>query len=290
MQLVVFILFYPILWFISILPFRVIYILSDLVYFLVYYVVRYRRKVVKENLALALPHLSAKERLVIEKKSYQHLCDIFLEMGKTMGMSRKEMSKRFHILNEEIFREYEEQNKSIMLMASHYASWEWLLTINNATTLKGMGVYKRISNNYFDKLIRDIRSRFGTELVVTRETIPYIAKKEKEKIACVYGFASDQSPKKDRILHWCDFMGVEAPVHTGSEMIAKKYNIEVVFIKVKRVKRGDYVFNLIPISKTTKQEPQFKITEDFIKLVENQILEAPEFYFWTHKRWKHKKE
>ena len=290
MQLIVFIVFYPLLWLISILPFRILYFLSDLVYILVYYVVGYRKKVVKENLALALPHLSAKERLVIEKKSYRHLCDIFLEMAKTMSMSREEMSRRFHITNPEIFREYEAENKSMMLMASHYASWEWLLTMCDQTSLKGMGVYKKISNKYFDQLIRDIRSKFGSELVVTRETIPYIANKQREKIACVYGFASDQSPKKDRIMYWCDFMGVEAPIHTGAEMIARKYNIEVLFIKVSRVKRGFYEATLIPISKKPKEVPEFQITKDFVRHVEKQILEAPEFYFWTHKRWKHKKE
>lgn len=289
MQLIVFIVFYPLLWFISILPFKILYFLSDLVYFFVYYVIGYRKKVVKENLALALPHLSDKERLVIEKKSYHHLCDIFLEMAKTMTISKEEMAKRFYITNPEIFREFEAENKSMILMASHYASWEWLLTMSTQTTLKGVGVYKKISNKYFDQLIRDIRSKFESELVVTRETIPYIAKKQRQKIACVYGLASDQSPKKDRITYWCDFMGVEAPIHTGPEMIAKKYNIEVIFVKVSRVKRGFYEAQFIPLSKKPKETTEFQITQDFVRLVEKQILEAPEFYFWTHKRWKHKR-
>lgn len=289
MQLIVFIVFYPLLWFISILPFKILYFLSDLVYVFVYYVIGYRKKVVKENLALALPHLSDKERLVIEKKSYHHLCDIFLEMAKTMTISKEEMAKRFYITNPEIFREFEAENKSMILMASHYASWEWLLTMSTQTTLKGVGVYKKISNKYFDQLIRDIRSKFESELVVTRETIPYIAKKQRQKIACVYGLASDQSPKKDRITYWCDFMGVEAPIHTGPEMIAKKYNIEVIFVKVSRVKRGFYEAQFIPLSKKPKETTEFQITQDFVRLVEKQILEAPEFYFWTHKRWKHKR-
>lgn len=289
MQLIVFIVFYPLLWFISILPFKILYFLSDLVYFFVYYVIGYRKKVVKENLALALPHLSDKERLVIEKKSYRHLCDIFLEMAKTMTISKEEMAKRFYITNPEIFREFEAENKSMILMASHYASWEWLLTMSTQTTLKGVGVYKKISNKYFDQLIRDIRSKFESELVVTRETIPYIAKKQRQKIACVYGLASDQSPKKDRITYWCDFMGVEAPIHTGPEMIAKKYNIEVIFVKVSRAKRGFYEAQFIPLSKKPKETTEFQITQDFVRLVEKQILEAPEFYFWTHKRWKHKR-
>jgi KDO2-lipid IV(A) lauroyltransferase len=214
---------------------------------------------------------------------------MFLEMIKTMTISPEEMSKRFHVTNPEIFKEYEKANKSMMLLASHYASYEWLLTMNNQTTLKGIAVYKKVNNIYFDRLVRNIRTKFDTELIVTRETIPFIAKYQKGKIACVYGLASDQSPKLDRIFHYYNFMGIEVPVHTGAEMIARKYNLGVEFIKVKKVKRGFYEATFIPIAKNAKETSEFQITHDYIQEVEKQILEAPEYYFWTHKRWKHQK-
>ncbi|MCW2118358.1 lysophospholipid acyltransferase family protein [Flavobacterium sp. 7A] len=289
MQFLVYIIAYPFLWFISILPFRILYLFSDFIYIIVYYLIGYRKDTVRYNLKLTLPNLSDKERLLIEKKSYHHMCDMFLEMIKTMTISEKEMSKRFHITNPEIFKQYEQENKSMMLLASHYASYEWLLTINNKTTLNGTAVYKRVNNVYFDKMVRDIRSKFGTELIVTRETIPFIAKKEKANIACIYGLASDQSPKLDRILHYDDFMGIEVPVHTGAEMIARKYSLGVEFIKVKKVKRGFYEATFISIAKNARETPDFKITHDYIHEVEKQILEAPEYYFWTHRRWKHQK-
>jgi KDO2-lipid IV(A) lauroyltransferase len=289
MQFLVFIIAYPFLWIVSILPFRIFYWLSDVVYFLVYYIVGYRKKVVRANLAMALPHLNDKERLVIEKKSYQHLCDMFLEMIKTMTISSDEMNKRFKIINIDLVKEYEKKGKSIVLLASHYASWEWLITLNDKTSFRGIGVYKKIANKYFDKLIRDIRSKYDAELVVTRETIPLIAKNQREGILCIYGLASDQSPKLDRIFHWETFMGIEVPVHTGAEMIAKKYDLSVVFVKVKKVKRGYYEANFIPITDNPKSIPDFGITHAFIREVEKQILEAPEYYFWTHKRWKHKR-
>ena len=289
MQFLVFILTFPFLWIISILPFRIFYWLSDCIYVLVYYIVGYRKKTVRENLALALPHLSDKERLEIEKKSYHHLCDMFLEMVKTMTISSEEMNKRFKITNLEVIKEYEKKGKSIMLIASHYASWEWLITLNQKISFLGVAVYKKLANKHFDKLVRDIRSKYNTELVPTSKTIPLIANNQKNNIQCVYGSASDQSPKADRIFHWESFMGVEVPVHTGPEMLAKKYDMTVVFAKVKKVKRGYYELTIIPLSDNPKSIPDFGITHIYIKEVEKQILEAPEYYFWTHKRWKHRR-
>jgi lauroyl/myristoyl acyltransferase len=289
MQLLIFIIAYPFLWFISILPFRLLYGISDGVYFVVYYIIKYRKEVVRANIALALPHFSQEERLLIEKKSYHHLCDMFLEMIKTMTISSAEMNKRFVVTNLAIMTELEQKEKSVMLIASHYASWEWLLSFNQKVSLKGVGVYKKLANQHFDKLVRNIRSKYNTELVPTNKTISLIADNYRNNIQCIYGLASDQSPKIDRIFHWQSFMGVEVPVHTGPEMLAKKYDMNVVFAKVKKVKRGYYEMTIVPLSENAKSAPDFKITEAYIKEVEKQIQEAPEFYFWTHKRWKHRR-
>jgi KDO2-lipid IV(A) lauroyltransferase len=288
MQFLVYILAYPILWLISILPFRIFYWFSDFIFFLVYYVLGYRRKVVRENLALALPHLSDAERKVIEKKFYQHMCDMFLEMIKTMSMSAEEMDKRFAITNLEVIQEYEKRGRSAILVTSHYASFEWILTINTKLKFKGIAVYKKIANPYFDKLVRKIRSKYNTELVETRKTIPLMAQNQRNGILSLYGLASDQSPKLDRIFHSSTFMGIEVPVHTGSEMLAKKYDLSVIFFKVKKVKRGYYEASFIPIADHPREYADFKITEMYLQEVEKQILEAPEFYLWTHKRWKHR--
>ena len=150
-----------------------------------------------------------------------------------------------------------------------------------------MGVYKKLANKYFDKLVIDIRSKYNTKLVVTRETIPLIANNQRKGILSMYGMASDQSPKNDRIIHWGNFMGIDVPVHTGAEVLAKKYDLTVLFAKVEKVKRGYYQATLIPLTDDPKSIPNFEITNMFIKEVEKQIHEAPEYYFWTHKRWKH---
>lgn len=289
MRFIVYLLVYPFLWCISMLPFRLLYLFSDFTYLIVYYIIGYRKKTVRENLALAFHNLSAEERLVIEKKSFRHLCDIFLEMIKTMTISKKEISKRFVFTNLEVYKKLEEKEKSIAMMLAHYASYEWVISMNYYVNFSAIAIYKKIANPYFDKLVRDIRSRFKAYLVTTKETIPTIIKNNKSGELSVYGFASDQSPKISSAFHWQKFMGIEVPVHTGAEMLAKKYNMNVVFLKVIKVKRGYYEASFKVLSENAKEVPNYEITDKFLKLVEQQIHEAPEFYLWTHKRWKHKK-
>jgi KDO2-lipid IV(A) lauroyltransferase len=287
MQLLLFLFLYPILWLISILPFRLLYLFSDGVYLLLYYVIRYRRKTVRDNLALALPNLTAKERLKIEKKSYRHLCDMFLEMIKTMTISAKEMDRRFSFTNLELYKDLEKEGKSIAMFCAHYASYEWIISMNKVITFNGYAIYKRIANRYFDKLVRDIRSKFHANLITTKETGPTILHNQSQGRPSLYGFASDQSPKNSKAHHWTSFMGIQSPVHTGAEMLSKKFDMNVIYIGVRKVKRGFYTATFSLLAENPKLVPNYEITDAFIKLVEAQIHEAPEYYLWTHKRWKY---
>ena len=289
MQFLIYSISFPFLWIISKLPFRLFYWFSDCIYILVYYIIGYRKKIVRNNILIALPHESEEKRLVIEKKFYHHMCDMFLEMIKTMSISSEEMKERFKITNIELLKEYEQKNKSIILLAAHYASWEWLLSINESTSFKCYGVYKKVNNKYFDAKVRAIRSKFKSILVTTDNTIALINDNEKNGVMSLYGLASDQSPQVHKTFHWQQFMGITVPVHTGAEMLAKRYDLEVVFAKVKKVKRGYYEATFVPIANNPKSIPDYDITDVYLKEVEQQILEAPEFYFWTHKRWKHRR-
>ncbi|NNT72733.1 lipid A biosynthesis acyltransferase [Flavobacterium sp. IMCC34852] len=290
MQLLVFLLLYPIIWFMSKMPFRVLYLISDLVYILVYYLIGYRKKIVGQNLAAALPHLSDKERKAIERKSYRHLCDMFLEMMKTMSISEGEMNKRFQFTNIEALTVMEKQGKSIAVLMAHYASYEWAISLNNFSNLTGYAIYKRVGNVYFDKLVKDIRLKFKAQLITTRETIPTIEKNHLENRLGLYGFASDQSPQLSKTHHWGTFLGIETPIHTGAEMLAKRFDMNVIFLKVKKVKRGYYEATLETMFDHPKEVPNYQISDEFLRRVEKQIYEAPEYYLWTHKRWKHKKK
>ncbi len=289
MQFLIYLLVYPILWLISILPFPILYLFSDFVYFLIYRVIGYRKKTVRENIALALPHLSEQERLIIEKKSYHHLCDMFLEMIKTMSISEKEINKRFSYTNLDVYLDLEKKGKSIALMCAHYASYEWVLSMNNHITFKGYGIYKKIANPYFDKLVKNIRAKFKAYLITTKETKTTIEQNAKNGVLGIFGFASDQTPRRSDNMYWDNFMGIQTPIHVGAEMLAKRYDMNVIFLKVKKVKRGYYEASFEVLSDDVKSIPDYKLSENFMRKVEQQIYEAPEFYLWTHKRWKHKK-
>jgi KDO2-lipid IV(A) lauroyltransferase len=254
-----------------------------------YYVIGYRKKTVRENLALAFPNLSEKERLIIEKKSFRHLCDMFLEMAKTMTISKKEIEKRYAFTNIETYLELEKKGKSIALMCAHYASYEWAISMNHHINFIGYGIYKKIANKYFDKLVKDIRSKFKAVLITTKETKSTIEYNAKNNILGVYGFASDQTPRRSDTMHWNSFLGQETPIHTGAETLAKRYDMNVIFLKTKKIKRGYYEASFEVLSEDVTAVPNYQISETFMRKVEQQIYDAPEFYLWTHKRWKHQK-
>ena len=286
MQLVFFVLIYPVLWLVSILPFRLLYLFSDFLYIMIYRIIGYRKKTVRANLSLAFPNMTASERLNIEKKSYHHLCDMFLEMIKTMSLSEVEMNKRFKFTNLDVYRELEKKNKSIALMCAHYASYEWVISMNKHINYQGYAIYKKIANTYFDKLVRDIRSKFKAQLITTKETIPIIQSNQAKGFLGVYGFASDQSPKAAKTFHYTNFLGLHSGVSTGAEMLAKRFDMNVIFLKVSKIKRGFYEATFEILSENVAEVPDYGITDAYFAKVEEQIITAPEFYLWTHKRWK----
>ncbi|OEK08370.1 lipid A biosynthesis acyltransferase [Flavivirga aquatica] len=290
MQFLIYILVYPFLWFISILPFKLLYLISDGLYILLYYIVGYRKKVVTSNLTLVFPNKTEKEIATIRKKFYKHLCDMFLEMAKTMSISEKSLKKRFKIKNPEEFKRLESLNKSIILMFGHYASWEWSIVLQNNINFKGLAVYKKLANKHFDKLVRDIRSKFKTTLISTKETINIINKNEALGVKSITGFLSDQSPKASKDAYWSEFMGIKTPCFTGAERLAKKLDLTTAFLKVTKLKRGYYEAEIMVLAEDSNQYKDYELTDMFLHEVEKQIYEAPEYYFWTHKRWKHQKK
>ncbi|NER13404.1 lipid A biosynthesis acyltransferase [Leptobacterium flavescens] len=287
MQLLIFILAYPFLWLVSKLPFRLLYMVSDAVRILVYHIFGYRKKVVRTNLKLAFPEKSASELKAIEKEFYKHMCDMFLEMIKTMSISEKEMQKRFSFTNLDLILQLEKE-KSILLMFPHYASWEWVIALNKHIESKGYAVYKKISNVHFDRLMRSIREKFGTTLIETKETPATIISNKRKKIKSMYGFLSDQSPLPSRTNYWSDFMKIKVPVHTGAETLAKRLDLAVVFLKVEKLKRGYYSASFEVLAEHPKELEGFQITDLFLRETEKQIEEDPAYYFWTHRRWKHR--
>lgn len=288
MQFLAYVIIYPFLWLISILPFRLLYVISDGLFILAYHIIGYRKKVVKSNLRLVFPEKSEKEINVITKKFYHHLCDMILESVKSLTISEASMKKRFTFTNVEVLKHFEAQHKSVVLMCAHYANFEWSFILQRYINFKGYAIYKRLANKHFDRLIKRIRARYNSHLITTKESIPTLIKAKQDGELTINGFASDQSPKVYKTFHWADFMGIKVPVHTGAEMLAKKLDMAVVFFAVKKVKRGYYQTTFTTLAEHAKDFEDYQITEAFLRLVEKQIHDAPEYYLWTHKRWKHK--
>ena len=288
MQLLAYILIYPILWFISILSFRLLYVVSDLLFILMYYVFRYRKQTVMNNLKLVFPEKSDQDIKIITKKFFHHFCDMILESIKSMNISLESMKARYTFKNLDIIKDFEKQNKSIVLMCAHYGSWEWIFILQTYTSHRGYGIYKRLQNKYFDRLIKSIRARYNSYLITTKETFSVLEEAKKNGILSMNGFASDQSPKKEKARYWNEFMGIKVPVHTGAEMLAKKLDMPVVFFAVERKKRGYYEATFQTLAEKPTDFKDYEITDKFLRLVEDQIHEAPEYYLWTHKRWKHR--
>lgn len=288
MQLVVFILVYPLLWLVSRLPFRILYLLSDGVYVLLYHIVGYRKKVVRKNLALVFPEKSDAERLLIERKFYKHLCDIFIEMIKTLGITDRQMKERYVFTNVDELLSWENQGKNVMIMMPHYASWEWVFSLNSLVKSEAYAIYQPIQNKHFDKLVRDIRSKYGTTLIKTFDSRKIIKDAKKENKLITVGIISDQSPMVSRARYWAKFMGITVPVHVGGEEICKEHDIIPIYLKVEKLSRGYYQATFKTLAENPTQVENYKITDAFIKEVEASIYEAPQYYFWTHKRWKHR--
>lgn len=288
MQFLAYILVYPFLWVVSILPFRLLYTFSDGLYILIYRIFGYRRKTVKENLQLVFPEKSKEEINSIAKKFYHHLCDMFLEMIKSLSITQEQLNRRFIVRNIDELKRIDAQYPSFVLMFGHYASYEWTITIQEHIKAIGFVIYKTLKNKYFDRLVRRIRSKYNSELVDTKQAVEKINLYHKlGKKSCIV-FLSDQSPKLTRIKHWADFIGIKVPCFVGAEVTAKKFNYPVGYLKIKKVKRGHYEAEFVILAEDPSKLKDFEITDKFNRVLETQIKEAPEFYLWTHKRWKHR--
>lgn len=290
MQLIVFILVYPIIWLLSILPLGVLYLLSDFIYVLIYYVFGYRKKVVYGNLKLSFPEKTDKELQQIQKKFYHHFVDIFIEMIKSFTISKKELIRRYSYTNMELLNDLEKKNKSIIIMGAHYNNWEWVISLNQHVSYKTFAAYTKINNKYFERKMLQSRERLGANFIQSTKFIPAMESNKLNKVMAIYGLLSDQSPQLHRAKYFKEFMGVNAPIHTGAELLAKRFDHAVILMKTNKIKRGYYETTFEILNENPKTVENYKVTDLFLEKIEEQIREKPQYYFWTHKRWKHSHE
>jgi KDO2-lipid IV(A) lauroyltransferase len=270
------------------LPMRILYIKSDIFFFLIYYVFRYRKNVVLENLRLAFPEKSEAERKKISRNFFKHFTDLFMESVKAFSISEKEILKRYTYKNPELVNDFTKQGKSIALVAAHQANWEWSISLPLVLEGKVNGAYTKLGNTYFEKAVRSSREKFGVSGYKTSETVKGMQRNFAEKTQGLYILLSDQSPQVHKTFYWSTFFGVKVPIHTGAEMLAKKFDLVVINYVTRKVKRGYYETEFQLITETPKEFDNYQITDKYLRLTERNVIQQPELYLWSHKRFKHR--
>lgn len=288
MNSIVFYLTYPIIWLLSQLPMSILYLKSDFFFFLIYHVFGYRKNVIFGNIATAFPEKSEEERKIIGKKFYKHFTDMIVESIKSFSISEKEISKRYVYKNPELVNKYVKEGKSIALVSAHLANWEWSFSLPLAIDGNIFGAYSKLRNETFEKKLKENRQKFGVVGAKTTDFIGVINSHFKNKTQGAYILLSDQSPQIKKTFYWTKFFDVKVPVHTGAEMIAKKFDLVVINYRAKKIKRGYYEVDFELITENPKNYKDYEITDKFLELTEKNIAEQPEFYLWSHKRFKHK--
>ena len=280
---------YRIFYVISLLPFRLLYCLSDVVAFIAYYIVRYRRKIVRGNLVTSFPEKSEKEIKDIERRFYRWFCDYFVEAVKLLSISEDELNRRFTITNSDEIRECFSQGQNVAAILGHYCNWEWLSCVGKdlpSDSMVGL-IYHPLYNKAFDDLFRRIRSHEANAVPVPKKDIlRQLVTCRREGRMNIFGYISDQLPKWENIHLWLPFLNHDTPVFTGGELIMRKMNNAVYYAELTRQRRGYYSLTYRLITKNPASLPEYEITRRFFKMLEATICREPAYYLWSHNRWK----
>ncbi|MDR0994820.1 MAG: lysophospholipid acyltransferase family protein [Tannerella sp.] len=276
----------------ALLPFPLLYLFSDGLYLLAYHLVRYRRKVVRRNLAASFPEKAAKERRQLERAFYRHLADYFTETVKLAQLPMREVQRRACLQNPELIdRLMDEGHPCVLMLMGHYGNWEWFSSASSFFRDAHIyQIYRPLKSKAFDRLFIRLRTRFGARLIKKNDTLRDVIRLSRSGERCVVIFLADQTPSRANLHYWTEFLHQDTPMLTGPERIARKLDIPVVFLDVERKTRGFYSVNFELISATPKQMPENAITEQYARLMEQSISRAPAYWLWSHKRWKYKRE
>jgi Kdo2-lipid IVA lauroyltransferase/acyltransferase len=279
----------PFIYLLALLPFPLLYFFSYLIYILLYHVLGYRRKVVSQNLINSFPEKTEKEIREIEKRFYRYFCDLFLETFKTLTISRENMVKHCSFESETlaIFEQLARENQSFMVVMGHFGNWEWGgNTFSICCKHQLYVIYHPLSNKYFNGLVYRMRTRFGTRLIPMKDTLREMLKNRDSLTATA--FIADQSPLPSNA-YWMEFLNQDTPVFIGIEKIALKIQYPIVYITIRRVKRGYYRVFAERIELPSISQKSGTITEIHTRRLEADIRSQPENWLWTHRRWKHER-
>jgi Kdo2-lipid IVA lauroyltransferase/acyltransferase len=271
---------------VSILPMFLLYLLSDLSFIVLFYLVRYRRVIVYTNLKNSFPLKNESEIKAIEKAFYRHFCDIFIESIKVLTISKRELHKRFMVKNPGVIQKYYEEKRSITLYTAHQGNWEWLAFLPLFIPHQAIALYYPQSIKYFDTLMKTIRERFGVICIESNKGYKTISGFAERNILTMNYIIGDQSPSGASTKHWTQFLNQDTAFLIGAERIAKKRNQVVIFPAFRKIKRGIYEIEF----KLIEEEPLLinnnEIIDKYAALLEETILVSPEMWLWSHRRWK----
>ncbi|MCK4677647.1 MAG: lysophospholipid acyltransferase family protein [Bacteroidales bacterium] len=275
-------------WFLSILPFQLLYLVSDFFYFLIYFIFRYRKDVINENLQNAFPDFDSTERKQIAKQFYRNLGDVVVEIIKTKQIRREQLQERISFENFEIIEDLYSRKKSVIATIGHCGNWEWMpMALQMRSKYMEFAVVKPLSNKFFNDFLNGLRRRFKKDgdLIPFKQTLKTLVKHKNDLTLTIV--AADQTPHKDEINFRTNFLNQDTPFFLGPEKIAKALDLAVIFIDIQRKKRGHYIATIYLITDSPKETPGQKITESYINLLEQSIRANPDNWLWSHRRWKY---
>ncbi len=289
------ILYAPIGWalhLLALMPWRVLYLQADVLYFVVYHLLGYRKSVVRKNLAECFPGRDEGERKAIEKEFYHHFTDYFVETIKLLHISEKDMRCRMVFRNAEIIDQAFDAGQSIVLYAAHYGNWEWVTSVTlwfdsvrHSDAVQGQ-VYQPLENEWFDRFFLKLRQRFNTVCISKKQILREMILCERNGRHLGIGFIADQHPWTNDEGHVLDFLNHPTAFITGAEAIGRKLKCRAAYFDVRKLRRGHYECTLVPLSDDCSAEPKGTITTRYARLLEQRIIEEPAYWLWTHKRWK----
>lgn len=273
----------------ALLPMRVLYVLADFLYIIIYRVLRYRLKVVRRNLAASFPKKSEQERRAIERGFYHHFADYIVETLKLAHISLEELQRRAYVQNPEVVdRLMDAGHPCCLLLMGHYGNWEWY---SGSTTRFADAVmyqiYRPLNNKAVDKLFIWLRTKFGSRVISKYETGREVVRLQRNKVRSVVIFLADQTPSRQNLHYWTSFLNQDTAILTGAERLARKLDTPVIFLDVQMLRRGYYTVELQLLSENPKETPENWITEEYARRMERSILRNPAGWLWTHKRWKY---
>lgn len=271
---------------IAYLPLEALYLFSRIIYFVLFRIAAYRRQVVRRNLSYAFPRLSIRERNSIARRFYLHFSRILVENIKLLDFKPDDLFRRIKFTNPEILEEYYSRNVSVAAIAAHYCNWEWLLGLRPMIPHEAYAVYKPLSNKTFNEKLNELRCSFGGKLIHMRETIRVLKRSMEEQTPSLAVFIADQSPVWEETQFWLEFLNRPTAVYTGPEKIARQLDMAVVYFRMKPADKGKYEVTIIPVTDHPREEKPFDITLRYTKLIEDTIRQSPEYWLWSHNRWK----